>query len=80
MLKLSVGYQNNERFLFSELIKNYTDSIEEVYFPWIDTPSGRSVIGGYDGYFDYGLQNTLISELKIIRSRGIGLNLLFNAN
>ena len=80
MLKLSVGYQNNERFLFSELIKNYTDSIEEVYFPWIDTPSGRSVIGGYDGYFDYSLQNALISELKIIRSRGIGLNLLFNAN
>lgn len=80
MLKLSVGYQNNERFLFSELIKNYTDSIEEVYFPWVDTASGRSVIGGYDGYFDYSLQNILVSELKIIKSRGIKLDLLFNAN
>ncbi|MBO5007327.1 MAG: hypothetical protein J6D26_00635 [Clostridia bacterium] len=80
MLKLSVGYQYSEKFSFSEIVSNYSNSIEEVYFPWIDSASGRSIIGGYDGYFDYGLQNILIDELKKIKKMGIKLDLLFNAN
>ena len=80
MLKLSVGYQYNERFCFSKIVSDYAKNIEEVYFPWIDSASGRSMIGGYDGYFDYGLQNILLDELKRIKVMGIKLNLLFNAN
>ena len=80
MLKLSVGYQYSEDFCFSQIVRDYADSIEEVYFPWVDSASGRSVIGGFDGYFDYGLQNILIEELKRIKSMGIKLDLLFNAN
>ena len=80
MLKLSVGYQFSEKFLFSQIVSDYADSIEEVYFPWVDSASGRSVINGYDGYIDYGLQNILIDELKKIKSMGIKLDLLFNAN
>ena len=68
MLKLSIGYQNSERYSFASIVEKYKESIEEVYFPWVDTASGRSVIGGYDGYFDYSLQNILVSELKIIKS------------
>ena len=80
MLKLSVGYQYSEKFCFSKIVSDYAKSIEEVYFPWVDTASGRSVIGGYDGYFDYGLQNILLDELKKIKAMGIKLDLLFNAN
>ena len=80
MLKLSVGYQYSEKFLFSKIVSDYAQSIEEVYFPWVDAASGRSMIGGYDGYFDYGLQNILIGELKKIKELGIKLDLLYNAN
>lgn len=80
MLKLSVGYQNSEKFLFSDIVRCYADAIQEVYFPWVDSPSGRSVIGGYDGYTDYGLQNHLMDELGRIKFMGIKLDLLFNAN
>lgn len=80
MLKLSVGYQNSERVSFPDIVKSYARSIEEVYFSWIDSASGRSMIGGYDGYFDYRLQNILIDDLKKIKEQGINLDLLFNAN
>ena len=80
MLKLSVGYQYSEKFSFSKIVSDYANSIEEVYFPWVDSASGRSKICGYDGYFDYGLQNILTEELKRIKSMNIKLDLLFNAN
>ena len=80
MLKLSVGYQHSDKFLFSDIVRSYADSIEEVYFSWVDCASGRSMIGGYDGYFDYGLQNTLLDELKKIKNMRIKSDLLFNAN
>ncbi len=80
MLKLSVGYQNSDRFSFASLVEQYSESIEEVYFPWVDQTSGRSMIGGYDGYFDYNLQNTLVDELRRIKAQNIKLDLLFNAN
>jgi hypothetical protein len=64
MLRLSVGYQDSEKFLFSDIVKTYAPAIEEVYFAWVGEKSGRSAIGGYDGYFDYTLQERLVSELK----------------
>lgn len=80
MLKLSVGYQYMENISFSSIVQSYRDSIEEVYYAWFDSPSGRSVLSGYDGYFDYGLQNIMTEELKTIKKLGIKTNLLFNAN
>jgi len=80
MLKFSVGYQYREEMPFSKMISKYSQSIDEVYFPWIDLPSGRSILSGYDGYFDYGLQNKLLEELRIFKEKGIKLDLLFNAN
>lgn len=80
MLKFSVGYQYNEQRSFSEVICDYADRIDTVYFPWVDTASGRSMIGGFDGYFDYGLQDALVEDLKRIKALGVKLNLLFNAN
>ena len=80
MLKFSVGYQCMERDSFAHIASRYSDRIEEVYFAFTDAASGRSMIGGYDGYFDYGLQKRLVEELTLIKSHGIKLNLLFNAN
>lgn len=80
MPKFSVGYQHLESDPFSNIVSSYAAHIEEVYFAWVDSASGRSVIGGYDGYFDYGLQSKMLAELKVIKSKGIRLNLLFNAN
>ena len=80
MLKFSVGYQYNEERPFADVISGYADRIETVYFPWVDTASGRSMIGGFDGYFDYGLQEKMVEDLYAIKALGIQLNLLFNAN
>ena len=35
MLRLSVGYQDSDKFLFSEIVKTYKSAVEEVYFAWI---------------------------------------------
>lgn len=80
MLKLSVGYQYNEKVSFPSIVSRYAESIDEVYFAWVDSPSGRSVIGGYDGYFDYGMQNIMVEELRAIKANNVKLDLLFNAN
>jgi len=80
MKNLSVGYQDNERVPFSSIVASYRDKIDEVYFPWVDTATGRSKICGYDGYFDYSLQARLVEELQKIKAMGIKLDLLFNAN
>ena len=80
MPKLSVGYQYNEDRLFASVIEDYAESIESVYFPWIDTASGRSKLSGFDGYFDYNLQEGLVRDLEAIKALGIKLQLLFNAN
>lgn len=80
MLKLSVGYRELDREPFSSIVENYRAQIEEVYFPWPGVATGRSMTGGYDGYFDYGLQQRLMAELAQIKALGIRLDLLFNAN
>ena len=80
MLKLSVGYQYSDKFSFASIVDQYADSIEEVYFSWVDHASGRSMLGGYDGYFDYGMQNILLEELKKIKEKNMKLDLLMNAN
>ena len=80
MLKLSVGYQHSDEVPFSSIVARYRNSIEEVYFSWVDQPSGRSMLGGRDGFFDYSLQQDLTEQLRLIKADGIKLNLLFNAN
>ena len=73
MLKFSVGYQYNEERPYADIISGYADRIETVYFPWVDTASGRSMIGGFDGYFDYGLQEKMVEDLAAIKAMGIKL-------
>ena len=47
-MKFAVGYQlpeEDEESLIN-IIKDFKEKIEEVYFPWLDLPSGRMKIWG----------------------------------
>lgn len=81
-MKFLVGYRlpNEEEITFTQTIEPYFSHIDEVFFPWIDTPSGRSVIGTQDGYVDWTIKEQMVNELREIKKRGIRLDLLLNAN
>lgn len=81
-MKFLVGYQlpQKDGVCFSQSMEPYFSEIDEVFFPWIDSPSGRSAIGNDNGYVDWSAQETMEAELSAIKKRGIRLDLLLNAN
>lgn len=81
-MKFAVGYQiyQGEEIPFSEIVKRYSDHISEVYFPWLDSPSGRSSLTNRRGYVDWEGLNKLVGDLKLFRSLGLKLDLLLNGN
>lgn len=78
MLKLSVGYQYGGTELFSNIIRAYADGIEEVYFSWGAEPNGRPAPYTQNDFCTH--QSAILDELRLIKSLGIKLDLLFNAN
>ena len=74
-MKFSVGYQLREQDeeSFLSIIESYKDHIAEVYFPWLDIPSGRGSLINSAGYICWEAQNILVNELKAIKSMGIKL-------
>jgi len=81
-MKFAAGYQlpDDDERPFSETIAPYSESLREVYFPWLDTASGRSPIATRRGYTDWTAQARLEEDLRNIKRMGIKLDLLFNAN
>ena len=81
-MKLLVGYQlaNGDQCSFSEAMAPYFSHIAEVFFPWVDSPSGRSAMANDDGYIDWSAQARMEEELAEIRKNGIRLDLLLNSN
>ena len=81
-MKFSVGYQLRERDeeSFLSIVETYKDHIAEVYFPWLDIPSGRGSLTNSEGYICWEAQNILINDLRAIKSMGIKLDLLLNGN
>jgi len=82
-MKFSVGYQiteEGEDESFADIVRDFQDRIAEVYFPWLDLPSGRSPMTMRDGFVDWTGQQKLESDLKAFKKMGIKLNLLLNAN
>ncbi len=76
-MKFAVGYQqpaNGESF--ADIAADYRDALAEVFFAWVGAPSGRAVLGAGD----WGAQEELESDLKRIRTLGVKLDLLLNAN
>ena len=81
-MKFSVGfrlYENGEE-TFSQIIKAYREHISEVFFSWLDIPSGRGTTSSHHGFADWSVQQKTENELKKIKQMGIKLDLLFNAN
>ena len=81
-MKFTVGYQLAERDEppFSRLIESYREHISELYFPWMDMPTGRSALSVRRGYTDWTAQERLEEDLSLIKKMNIKLDLLFNAN
>lgn len=81
-MKFAVGYQlpEEDEEPFVEIVRDFRDVVAEVYFPWLDMPSGRSPMTLRDGFIDWSGQSRLEGDLKAISEMGVGLNLLLNAN
>jgi collagenase-like PrtC family protease len=81
-MKFAVGYQlaEQDQEPFSCLVESYRDHIQELYFPWMDMPTGRSALSVRRGYTDWTAQERLEKDLLAVRNMGIKLDLLLNAN
>ncbi|MCS7180109.1 MAG: U32 family peptidase [bacterium] len=80
-IKYSIGYQlKGEENKFFNIVEKYKERIEEVYFPWLNIPSGRGIVENKLGYINWAFQKQLENELKKIKKIGVKLNLLLNAS
>jgi collagenase-like PrtC family protease len=81
-MKFAVGYQLREihEEPFVNIIERYKAHISEVYFSWLDIPSGRPAVNDISGYVHWQAQSALISDLKKIKASAVKLDLLFNGN
>ncbi|HUU43541.1 MAG TPA: hypothetical protein VMX57_07165, partial [Planctomycetota bacterium] len=83
-MKFAVGYQlprpGGESLV--DIVGEYRTHIDEVYFPWLDMPSGRSPLSATldDDMAPVAMQQHLEADLKAFREMGLKLNLLFNAS
>ena len=80
MMTFAAGYQHFAYGpSFADIALSHP-SVKEVYFPWIDEPSGRPKLG-YDEESDPDiLAIALHRDLTKLRERGVKLDLLLNAN
>ncbi len=78
----SVGYQlpdeDGERF--SEIVADYRDDVEEVYFAPGEAPSARTPTADASGFSADDAETILQEDLADMRSLGVKLSLLCNAN
>lgn len=81
MVKFAVGYQlpDEDEPPFANLVREFQDHIAEVYFPWLDLPTGRSPIVT-DSSERQIAQELLEQDLIEIRRLGVKLDLLLNAS
>jgi len=81
-MNFAVGYQlpDPDEEPFPQIVADFRGRIEEVYFPWLDMPSGRSPMASRSGWVDWEAQQVLEEDLRAIKAMGIKLDLLFNAN
>ncbi len=81
-MKFAVGYQLSEEGeeSFLDLIKDFKEYIDEVYFPWLDIPTCRMSLTNRRGFVDWKGQERLEEDLKMFRRMGIKLDLLLNGN
>ena len=80
MIALAAGYQHfADGAPFAEIALRHP-SVKEVYFPWIDEPSGRPRLGYEEEDDPAELSAALRRDLERLRGAGVRLDLLLNAN
>ena len=82
-MNFALGYpltDPDDRDSFVDVVRDYREHVHEVYFPWIDSPSGRSALATRRGCTDWTAQHRLEDDLLALREMGVKLDLLFNAN
>ncbi|MBQ3668977.1 MAG: hypothetical protein II920_07115, partial [Clostridia bacterium] len=73
-MKFSIGYQLPDEFdSTAEIVNDYIENISSVYFALPGQASARNAIDASD-------REEMLEELKFIRSLGVSLSLLYNAN
>ena len=79
-MKYIVGYPIKENKSFLNTVIQNKSNISEVYFSWGDMPNGRSALSIDDALTTFEIQQRQASDLKLLSSEDIRLNMLFNAN
>ena len=81
-MRFSVGYQlpDEDEPSFATLVAKFREHIGEVYFSWLDLPSGRSPLVRRDDPGLEAAQARLERELVEMRGLGVRLDLLLNAS
>ncbi len=80
-MKFAVGYQlpEEDEEPLVDIVRDFRPQIDEVYFPWLDMPSGRSPMTAANGLVDWEGQHRLEQDLAAFKEMGVKLDLLFNA-
>ncbi len=79
-IDLAAGYQHfADGAPFAEIVLRHP-AVKEVYFPWIDEPSGRPRLGFEEEDDPEELAAALRRDLTRLRNAGVRLDLLLNAN
>ena len=77
---LAVGYKHvSEGERFSSVVLS-CPAVREVYFPWVEEPSGRPKVGYGEGDDAETICDVLHDELVALKAGGVRLDLLLNAN
>ena len=80
MISFAAGYQHfADGAPFAEIALRHP-SVQEVYFPWVDEPSGRPRLGYEEEDDKEELALALRRDLMRLREAGVRLDLLLNAN
>jgi hypothetical protein len=79
-MKFSIGYKlPADGFSTLDLVREYLDSVAEVYFALPSQPSGRAPLGLHEKWTPDEARNTLLDELKAVAELGVAPVLLYNA-
>ena len=81
-MKFAIGYQlpDEDEEPLTEVVRDFKEQLDEIYFPWLDMPSGRSPMAGVNGLTDWTAQARLESDLRTFKEMGLKLDLLLNGS
>ncbi len=81
-MRFALGYQlsDEEEPPFAALVEEFREHVAEVYFPWLDLPTGRSPLVSSGDPDRQAVQAQLERDLLAMRRLGVKLDLLLNAS